>query len=97
MKYIDTEKLIAEIKRLNSLVLYESKDRHDDGLHDAYKAVENVIDSLRQEQSSLSSNLYEAADKYIESQTPADQGEEMIIYKAFKAGAEWAIKQLKEK
>jgi hypothetical protein len=49
-KYIDTEKLIAEIERLNSLVSYESKDRHDEGLHDAYKAVKNVIASLQQEQ-----------------------------------------------
>ena len=51
MKYIDAEKLIAEIERLNSLVSYESKDRHDEGLHDAYKAVKNVITSLQQEQS----------------------------------------------
>lgn len=49
-KYIDAEKLIAEIERLNSLVSYESKDRHDEGLHDAYKAVKNVIYSLQQEQ-----------------------------------------------
>ena len=49
-KYIDAEKLIAEIERLNSLVSYESKDRHDEGLHDAYKAVKNVIRSLQQEQ-----------------------------------------------
>lgn len=47
-KYIDAEKLIAEIERLNSLVSYESKDRHDEGLHDAYKAVKNVITSLQQ-------------------------------------------------
>ena len=43
-------KLIAEIERLNSLVPYESKDRHDEGLHDAYKAVKNAIISLQQEQ-----------------------------------------------
>jgi len=49
-KYIDVEKLKAEIERLNSLVSYESKDRHDEGLHDAYKAVKNVIASLQQEQ-----------------------------------------------
>ena len=49
-KYIDAEKLIAKIERLNAIVSYESKDRHDEGLHDAYKAVKNVIDSLQQEQ-----------------------------------------------
>ena len=52
-KYIDVEKLKAEIERLNSLVSYESKDRHDEGLHDAYKAVKNVIASLQQEQNSV--------------------------------------------
>lgn len=52
-KYIDVEKLKAEIERLNSLVSYESKDRHDEGLHDAYKAVKNVIASLQQEQDSV--------------------------------------------
>ena len=50
MKYIDADKLKAEIERLNSLVPYENSDRHDEGLHDAYKAVKNVIASLQQEQ-----------------------------------------------
>ena len=45
----------------------------------------------------LLSNLEEATAKYLESQTPADQGEEMVIYNAFKEGANWVIKQLKEK
>jgi len=53
MKYIEAEKLIAEIERLNSLVPYESKDRHNEGLHDAYKAVKNAITSLQQEQPEL--------------------------------------------
>ena len=53
MEYIDAEKLIAEIERLNSLVSYESKDRHDEGLHDAYKAVKNIIYSLQQEHSEV--------------------------------------------
>jgi len=43
----------------------------------------------------LPSNFDEAVAKYLESQTPADQGEEMTIYNAFKSGAEWVIKQLK--
>ena len=50
MKYIDAEKLISEIERLNSLVPYENGDRHGEGLHDAYKAVKKVIYSLQQEQ-----------------------------------------------
>lgn len=49
-KYIDAEKLKYEIERFNSLVPYENNDRHDEGLHDAYKAVKNVIASLQQEQ-----------------------------------------------
>lgn len=56
-KYIDAEKLLGEIEQLNSLVPYENKDRHDDGLHDAYKAVKNVIDSLRQEQPDVTVNI----------------------------------------
>ena len=52
-KYIDAEKLKAEVERLNSLVSYESKDRHDEGLHDAYKAVKNAIDFLQQEQTDM--------------------------------------------
>lgn len=62
MKYIDAEKLIAEIERLNSLVSYENKDRHDEGLHDAYKAVKNVITSLQQEQSEV--DLEKEMDKF---------------------------------
>lgn len=61
-KYIDAEKLIAEIERLNSLVPYGSEDRHNDGLHDAYKAVKNIITSLQQEQPSLPDNLDEVKD-----------------------------------
>ena len=53
MNYIDADKLKAEIERLNSLVPYENSDRHDEGLHDAYKAVKNVITSLQQEQPKL--------------------------------------------
>ena len=49
MKYINADKLLAEIEQLNSLVPYENNDRHDDGLHDAYKAIKNIIASLEQE------------------------------------------------
>lgn len=49
MEKIDADKLLAEIEQLNSLVPYENNDRHDDGLHDAYKAVKNIIASLEQE------------------------------------------------
>lgn len=49
-KIIDADRLIAEIERLNSLVPYENNDRHDEGLHDAYKAVKNIIDSLLHEE-----------------------------------------------
>ena len=53
MKHINADKLIAEIDRLNSIVPYESKDRHDEGLHDAYKAVKNVICSLQQDEKAV--------------------------------------------
>ena len=52
-KYIDADKLLSEIERLSSIVSYESKDRHDEGLHDAYKAVKNVIGSFQQEQTDM--------------------------------------------
>ena len=41
----------------------------------------------------LPSNFDDAVAKYLESQTPADQGEEMTIYNAFKEGAEWYAQQ----
>lgn len=41
----------------------------------------------------LPSNFEEAVEKYLESQTPADQGEEMVIYNAFKEGAKAIVNQ----
>lgn len=92
-KYIDAELLETELKRrikerdnMMKLGTYFSTSY-------VYEDILDLIDSLQQEQSSIPSNLDEAVAKYIESQTPADQGEEMIIYNAFKAGAEAIINQ----
>lgn len=100
MKYIDAEKLIAEIEKLNSLVPYESKDRHDEGLHDAYKAVKNIITSLQQEPS-LPSNLDEAAKKIVIQLHPSMEYSAVLgdrlttgeLIELVKAGAEWMAEQ----
>ena len=97
MKYIDTEKLKAEInKRYQEYRTKSRGNKYYEGMADSLDYFEQFIDSLLQEQS-ISSNFDEAVARYLESQTPADQGEEMTIYNAFKEGANWAIKQLKEK
>ena len=93
MKYIDAEKLIAEIERLNALVSYESKDRHDEGLHDAYKAVKNVITSLQQEQPSLPSDIDKAAEEYSENILANNEDLQDAIEDAFKEGAKWMARQ----
>ena len=99
-KYIDVDKLIAEIEKLNSLVPYESKDRHDEGLHDAYKAVKNIITSLQQEPS-LPSNLDEAAKKIVIQLHPSMEYSAVLgdrlttgeLIELVKAGAEWMAEQ----
>ena len=83
MKYIDAEKLIAEIERLNSLVSYESKDRHDEGLHDAYKAVKNVIASFQQEQQEevdLAENIEMEWDSFNKHLAKYDEGSVEVVW-----------------
>ena len=96
-KYIDAEKLIAEIERL-SATEYGGNTFGDDVANGALDYVlEEIIPSLQQEQPSFPSNLDKAELKYVESMDnpPANQEEERIIYQTFKAGAEWAMQQLK--
>ena len=51
---------------------------------------------MTQDKINLPSDLDEAAEKYIQSLDgyPANQEEEMFVYKAFKAGAEWMASKL---
>lgn len=74
-KYINAEKLIAEIERFNSIVPYENNDRHDEGLHDAYKAVKNIIDSLQQKQPEVDVDLEKEIETWIPKHVRSGAGE----------------------
>lgn len=93
-KYIDAEKLIAEIEvaRKNIEDLFLSVDcSFYEGNDDAYDRVLGIINSLQQEQPSLPSNIDEAANKFAVSY---DQGTcDGIAQDCFKAGAEWMAGQ----
>ena len=94
MKYIDAEKLIAEIERL-----YYNESEKDESIlaADAYKnaldAVEKVITSLQQEQPSLPSNIDEAAEEYSENILANNEDLQDAIEDAFKEGAKWMARQ----
>ena len=69
-KYIDSEKLIAEITRIYNEHQFRSTERYedgiDDGYHDCCDEIVAVITSLQQEQPSLPSDLDEAAEEYYD-------------------------------
>lgn len=102
-KYIDAEKLKAEIESLhidaNKLCeknRYINKDAHQyyGGKRDGYKVILSFIDSLQQEQTSLPSNLDEAAEKFARLY---DNGTcDGIAQDCFKAGAEWMAEKAKQ-
>ena len=74
MKYIDAEKLIAEVERRKEKWLAESrlirkgKDKamYAAGKSSGYTEFLSLIDSLQQEQPSLPSDIDEAPEKYSE-------------------------------
>ena len=85
-------------ERRNSMTRDEARLTLQDNFGYLTNEHPRIVEALRValevlDEDTLPSNIDEAAAKYIESQTPADQGEEMIIYKAFKAGAEWQDSQ----
>jgi hypothetical protein len=86
MKYIDSEKLLAEIERRKK---QDTTMRERSILID----IETAIASLQQEQPSPPSNLDEAADTY--SENILANGEDMFdaIADGFRAGAEWMAGQ----
>ena len=93
MKYIDSEKLIAEI---------DNKLLHEQGFEDgnseygykcALKDIKRAITSLQQEQPAHPSNLDEAAEKYSENILANNEDLQDAIEDAFKAGAEWMAGQ----
>lgn len=80
----DKEKIRAEVERLNHLVPYDRKDRHDDGLHDAYFKILQFIDSLEEP---VSKELKEAAENcYYHNHAYATE--------SFIEGANWQKEQM---
>ena len=95
-KYIPADKLKAEIERLYDIARKASYNGEIEGEMTAYDKILSFIDSFQQEnpeQTSLPSNLDEAANNYgidIRLGYPRAMDEtDRYIYNAFKAGAEW--------
>ena len=108
MKYIDADKLIAEIERRlhfdnNWIEGDKRRQMRTSGVSSAYykrigskHACENLLDfviSLQQEQLSLPSGLDDAAEKYSENILANNEDLQDAIEDAFKAGAEWMARQ----
>lgn len=104
MKYIDAEKLIAEIERRREKCADIAADERNEDVAEYYRGKEvaydetsDLITSLQQEQPSLPSNLDEAANNYgvdIRLGYPRVMDEtDRYIYNAFKAGAKWMAEQ----
>ena len=106
-KYIDTEKLKADIERLKNYAECSKNEWINEGYNqnafaedcriDSFDKLLSFIDSLHQEQASLPDNLDEAANDYgvnIRKGYPRVMDEtDKYIYNAFKAGAEWMAGQ----
>ena len=99
MKYIDAEKLIAEIDRLGD-VLNDPICQRDalgpdwvNGGKKMLKEIRSYIESLQQEQPSLPSNIDEAAEKYSENILANNEDLQDAIEDAFKEGAKWMAEQ----
>ena len=93
MKYIDADKLIAEIERLNNLNKQIAKEQGATdfikGITAGYAEVLSLLDTLKEP---VSDDLEEAAEEYA-SDYPAWNDEQAIAKYAFKRGAEWMAKQ----
>ena len=95
MKYIDAEKLIAEIDRRRLSNRYIDTESYENELLE-------IINSLQQEQpeggcsekpNNLPSNMDEAAKEYMRNYIPFDQCDSRDIIRTFKSGAEWTAGQ----
>ena len=86
-KYIDSEKLIAEIER--RVEEYNIQSLRGAELSDLL----SFITSLQQEQPSLPSNIDEAAEKYSENILANNEDLQDAIEDAFKEGAKWMARQ----
>ena len=99
MKYIDSEKLVAEIDRLGD-VLNDPICQRDalgpdwvNGGKKMLKEIRSCIESLQQEHPSLPSNIDEAAEKYSENILANNEDLQDAIEDAFKEGAKWMARQ----
>lgn len=104
VKHIDVDKLLAELdtERKDCLIAQNEFKADNPELTAFYEGKAKkcaelyyYINSLKQEQPSLTSNLDEAEFEYVQSldEMPANQEEENMIYDAFKAGAKWMAEQ----
>ena len=90
MKYIDAEKLIAEIRKLCS----ESCISESDDYYEYAKSeIIDIITSLQQEHPSLPSDIDEAAEEYSENILANNEDLQDAIEDAFKEGAKWMARQ----
>ena len=100
---IDAEKLYAKVDALMAHYAKAEKDVEDDaelsifyqGKRKMCSEIINLITSLQHEQSSLPDNLDEAAEKYedwVESYSQSDFPTCVSFRQAFKAGAEWMVR-----
>lgn len=97
-KYIDAEKLIAEIERLKEetpIGICEYDKGEENGRYEVLNHLLSTITSLQQEQPSLPSGLDDAAEKYSENILANNEDLQDAIEDAFKAGAEWYDNQMK--
>lgn len=108
-KYINADKLIAEIERYENTAINAYNPHGEDadfwnGKVVACEDLKTIITSLQQEQPdiendivgmnpSLPSNLDEAAKEYMRNYIPFDQCDSRDIIRTFKAGAEWLAGQ----
>lgn len=98
-KYIDADKLIAEIDNIYSEALFEyklTKSRYSEGALGVTHRISSIIDSLRQEQpeTRVSDDLEEAAKQFVGYDMDRDDLRDYEIgIAAFKAGAKWLAGQ----
>ena len=96
-KYIDADLLRKEIDKWTGAMSDKIEDDYSDGIRFALNHFVFVLDSLQQEQPILPSNLDEAAFEY--ENTLWEDGckdcgySPLEVFDAFKAGAEWMVKQ----
>ena len=91
MKYIDAEKLIERLEEMK-----RAEYENCGGVNSktgALQEVQELIDSLQQEQPSLPSNIDEAAEEYSENILANNEDLQDAIEDAFKEGAKWMAEQ----